>query len=49
LTVGGKRLPNVMRIGVHNSQPGESWLHIEYQAGRNPGFVVHTRSARPTS
>ena len=49
LTVGGKRLPNVMRVGVHNSQPGESWLHVEYQAGRNPGFVVHTRSARPAS
>jgi len=45
LTLGGKRLPNVMRVGVHNSRAGESWLHIEYQMGRNPGFVVRTRTA----
>jgi hypothetical protein len=45
LTLGGKRLPNVMRVGVHNSRAGESWLHIEYQTGRTPGFVVRTRTA----
>jgi hypothetical protein len=44
LAVGGKRLANVMRVGVHNSRAGESWLHIEYQGGRTPGFVVHTRN-----
>lgn len=45
LTAGGKRLSNVMRVGVHGSHAGDSWLHIEYQAGRNPGFVVRSRSA----
>jgi hypothetical protein len=45
LSLGGKRLPNVMRVGVHNSRAGESWLHIEYQTGRTPGFVVRTRTA----
>jgi hypothetical protein len=44
LMAGGKRLANVMRVGVHNSRPGESWLHIEYQTGRNPGFVVRSRT-----
>lgn len=45
LTVGSKRLANVMRVGVHTSRAGEGWLHIEYQMGKTPGFVVRTRTA----